>query len=154
MINNWGEKQDNNIPVYTNQSSELNYFYTNTCLRYEVNEGLIIPIIRDNTKNDYNFITSEVYNLEGISGQGNSKPYSDFQSHYFIELDGKIYDPSYGLEFNSMEEWEKKAVWGFFVCEKNVINEVDEGIDINKDGKLSKITICVIYFRKNVTIQS
>jgi len=64
-------------------------------------------------------------NLEGVEtiitvspslyGQGNVVPgLQMFDTHYLIKRNGKYYDPSYGVSFNSLLEWEDASVDGFW----------------------------------------
>lgn len=49
---------------------------------------------------------------DGVSGQGNSDPRSEFSDHGFVEYNSRVYDPSYGESFESRDEWEASAVAG------------------------------------------
>ena len=59
----------------------------------------------------------DVTDEEGVPGQGVSNPYSDFKSHFLVNVKGKIYDPSYGKDFESVEAWEEESVGAFFYFE-------------------------------------
>lgn len=51
---------------------------------------------------------------EGMAGQGNENPHSAFYSHVVVTHQGKIYDPSYGKSYDSLEAWENNSI-DFFV---------------------------------------
>lgn len=49
-----------------------------------------------------------------IAGQGGTTPPQEFIQHYLIEVEGKLYDPSYGTgPFGSQQEWENASIAGF-----------------------------------------
>lgn len=51
--------------------------------------------------------------LAGVPGQNTTNPKSMFNWHGLVEVGTKVYDPSYGNVFNSMQEWEDDSVAGF-----------------------------------------
>ncbi len=51
---------------------------------------------------------------EGVPGQGNANPYSDFEKHYIVKIGEIYFDPSYGNGYlNSLQSWEDQAIDGF-----------------------------------------
>ena len=80
----------------------------------------LLPDIR-RAGHRYEWVATEVKDLPGIAGQGVSNPYSDFGSHYVVEANGRIYDPSYGKVYASRREWEEKAIAAFWVFEVRTI---------------------------------
>ena len=65
---------------------------------------------------DFNYLQNE--NIwDGIGAELDGQGYSngmkaDFKNHWIIQINGKIYDPSYGGFFNTLAEWEEAAVVG------------------------------------------
>lgn len=55
---------------------------------------------------------AEVTDLEGVPGQNTTNPRSIFQNHQLVAVGTKIYDPSYGNVFDSLQEWEDGSVAG------------------------------------------
>lgn len=50
----------------------------------------------------------------GLPGQGVQNPYSDFGTHYLVLQNDILYDPSYGLTFQSLKEWEESSIEALF----------------------------------------
>lgn len=47
--------------------------------------------------------------MVGIEGQGiSSNPASFFTQHFIVEIAGKKYDPSYGIEYSSLDDLDAK----------------------------------------------
>lgn len=61
--------------------------------------------------------TFNVFNAEGVPAQGfqNNNPRATFQNHVVVEINGKIYDPSYGTVFTNPTEWENGSLFGLGV---------------------------------------
>ena len=57
--------------------------------------------------------TEEVKDKPGIKGQGTDNPRAMFTGHIVAQIGGKIYDPSYGLKFNTLQDLEDTEVVGF-----------------------------------------
>jgi len=114
---------------------------------------------RKKTGGQYNFLFQSVNEVSGVQGQGTENPFSDFDSHTFIELlnpkfnNPPFYDPSYGLTYNSIEDFENSAVEGFYIYrgEKILHNELAKNADLDKDGVISdkNVRVYEIHFRKN-----
>ena len=49
--------------------------------------------------NSYNWDFKEVNLLSPSPSQNNNLPQSDFGNHIIAKIDGKLYDPSYGVEY-------------------------------------------------------
>jgi len=62
--------------------------------------------------------TPEVVEEDGIIGQGNKNPFSDFNRHYIVKIGDVYYDPSYGKKYSSVKQWEddmeKGSIAGFY----------------------------------------
>jgi hypothetical protein len=64
--------------------------------------------------NRYIFIYSEISDAEGLFGQNNRNPNSFFGAHAVVKFNGKIYDPSYGIAYNSIQEITKNlSAWAY-----------------------------------------
>ena len=87
-----------------------NLFVPNT---FGVN-GLVTPRARNNV---YNWVQGSallsVVDQSGVPGQNVANPYSDFENHVFVMIGNELYDPSYGLKFNSFSEWANNSIAGF-----------------------------------------
>jgi hypothetical protein len=46
----------------------------------------------------------------GVEGQGNDDPRSEFDNHAIVEYKDKIYDPSYGTKFPNRLAWESSSI--------------------------------------------
>lgn len=59
---------------------------------------------------------SEAHDAWGVAGQGNSpNPPSGFKNHFIVRINGKLYDPSYGIgEFTTETAYEASAFAGWF----------------------------------------
>jgi len=53
------------------------------------------------TNNSYNWSYSEVVLTAPSKSQNNDTPQSDFGNHIFARIKGKLYDPSYGVEYGT-----------------------------------------------------
>ncbi len=64
---------------------------------------------------DYNFITEDVSDADGIPGQCSENPNSYFNNHQIALIDGVYYDACYGVTFDSVEDIPYDAFdgWGF-----------------------------------------
>ena len=64
---------------------------------------------------DYNFITEDVSDLEGLDGQCSTNPSSYFNNHQIALIDGVYYDACYGATFDSLEDIPYDAFdgWGY-----------------------------------------
>lgn len=50
----------------------------------------------------------------GVAAQGHDNPYSRFQDHALVQINNKIYDPSYGTgPFNAFADWEVASIQSF-----------------------------------------
>jgi hypothetical protein len=56
--------------------------------------------------------------MPGVAGQDNPNPYSDFNRHFILKVNGRYYDPSYGKDYGNVLEWENDNVAGFFLEER------------------------------------
>lgn len=67
--------------------------------------------------NEYTFYeetyTIDVSDESGLPGQNVVNPYSDFFGHYLLLINGRIYDPSYGKIYSSLEEFENESIEAF-----------------------------------------
>lgn len=50
--------------------------------------------------------------MDWQSGDVANEPTTQFRNHWVVVVNGHIYDPSYGKDFNSLAEWEAAAVAG------------------------------------------
>ena len=91
---------------------------------------------------DYNSgkeIENRIRDLVGLRAKGERDPISIFSNHAIVMHNAKIYDPSYGVVYDNLHEWQKNVVAGFLLedfklgvseikCRAPVKNE--EGEDI------------------------
>ena len=114
----------------------------------------IVQLTRENRlpMGHYNWIGHPaVTNLQGIPGQGNPNPYSDFAFHIVVKAEnGTIYDPSYGATYSSYRDYEEAAIQAFFKEEVVVIDERDLNLDLNGNGTIeSDATFIYLKIRPN-----
>jgi hypothetical protein len=100
LVRNWTFTDTPSNP----EEDEYEYRYSNVIFSVFTDDdngnGLSVANIREDN-HSYNFFgTPDVSDAQGIPGQGVDNPYSDFGTHYNAIVDGKIYDPSYGVSFN------------------------------------------------------
>ncbi len=118
IVDNWHfEKNIDNMQPYDNINySHINYVDTN-----DLFEGNLMPDQYGNYKWALNTIP-EVVEEDGVEAQGdnNTNPISNFNFHEIVEANGKIYDPSYGKDYNSEDQLRKKAFAGYYVIEEDV----------------------------------
>lgn len=107
LINNWFFEKNVNHKIDYNGTNYSHYNYS--------------PYDEFKRKNDGTYTWGsenvEVNELDGIPGQGNKNPVSDFSHHYIVEYNGNVYDPSYGKEYPSKESWNNNSVAGYFIKE-------------------------------------
>src|SRR6185436_20617285 len=61
----------------------------------------------------YNFVTSDVTDLNGLPGMCKSNPPSIFYYHQMAKIDGIYYDASYGYKYNSLTDIKNNAFSGW-----------------------------------------
>ena len=54
----------------------------------------------------------------GLAAQNNPNPTADFNYHAVIKLNGKYYDPSYGVTYKDLMDFQKQALAGFVKIDK------------------------------------
>lgn len=81
----------------------------------------------------YPFLYSDVVdNVNTVSGQGpNGNPASRFNNHQVTQISGRLYDPSYGLEFSNLQDIEDNAIFGYYISR---MQKMDEKYDLDGDG--------------------
>ena len=100
---------------------------------------------------EYQWKYSDVSDATGIAGQGNENPASLFNNHQVV-IDGKYYDPSYGVQYSSLEELEDRSIDGFYVGPVRLpVDEPVVGCDLNNDGDTADLNVDanVLLIRKN-----
>jgi len=53
-----------------------------------------------------------------LGGQNNNYPIANFYIHQIVEYNGRIYDPSYGKDFDDIDQWKDNSVDGVFIRDK------------------------------------
>jgi hypothetical protein len=105
IVKNW---------IFSNKEPSIKYAPNYT--HYNYDDGSENIFHYDSNTKTYSWSIIHVMDAEGIAGQNNSNPVSDFQSHYIVNFNNFYYDPSYGAEkFSSKEEWASKSLAGFFM---------------------------------------
>jgi len=72
--------------------------------------------VRNPNENGYVWITAEVTDATSgdVVGQGpNAHPASLFDFHLVLDIDNKLYDPSYGKVYGSLQDFDD-LLWGFY----------------------------------------
>jgi hypothetical protein len=115
MINNWGFAEHGTSP-------DQNYPYQNMLADTTHN------FIRKNTNGVWEYYwgtPAEVTDMEGVPGQNTTNPKSTFEAHWVAQINGKIYDPSYGNgPFETLRQWEEASVAGLFILNRLLPNNV------------------------------
>jgi hypothetical protein len=123
----------------TKTSGDAEFPYQNVPFAAKTTTGEIEDFIRSADKS-YNWIGSpEVTDQEGVPGQNNSNPSSNFNNHQLVFYKGKFYDPSYGLSYANETELSEKAIDGFYKKVKVDKSEQDVDIDLDSDGTKSSV---------------
>ena len=81
------------------------------------------PPVQGPANNSYVWDTFEVRDDTGEAGQGNDNPASLFYNHQFVQLTvhgtTKFYDPSYGITYTSLIDFDDNHLAGFFAIPQN-----------------------------------
>jgi hypothetical protein len=77
----------------------------------------------------------EFIDRDGLPGQGNKNPKSNFNQHIVVGIGGTFYDPSYGEKYNSLDDFDKK-IFGFYFNGGYRISEVMIGADLDGDNEV------------------
>jgi hypothetical protein len=101
------------------------------------------------SNNSYAFLYSEVKKTSngGIYGQNSLTPLALFWTHSLMKMNGKFYDASYGVVYNSIEEVQRKlAGWGYI---RRSVTEAFLRRDINNNGIINPNEKYNILFTSN-----
>lgn len=66
--------------------------------------------------------TVEVVDKPGLPGQNTANPKSTFSDHTIVKISGTYYDPSYGMQFATIQAWETASVAGFVARDPQGVN--------------------------------
>jgi len=94
-----------------------------------------------NDDGTYDFVGSpQVIEKDGLPGQGNPNPISNFDNHYLVKIEGKngYYDPSYGTTYESLMDFQKRSIAGFYRFSR-------EDVGLNSDNE----ELYKYYFRES-----
>ncbi len=84
----------------------------------------------------------ELNDAIGLEGQGNNNPYSIFELHQVVFIDGKYYDPSYGNVYESLSDMSDTIVGAFYKMKDSAtFNETGANFDLNEDGLYETIQL-------------
>ena len=87
-----------------------------------------------------------VNDQDGIPGQNNSNPPSIAIGHQLVQIGGVYYDPSYGLTFTSLADFEGRMIDGY--TRPLIIREDLLGEDVNGDDVIDGTVVTVFLFRR------
>lgn len=159
LVRNWEHVGYNNIigpnKYYYQQMNIPNQIREETEITTEdVVYTRIVGDNRDyvNQERSYGWIGApDLIDIEGVPSQGNSTPYSDFGSHWVVNIASQsdIFDASYGKRHKNLKEWEEKSIEAFY---KQSPIPLDENLygDINQNGEIEeKIDWLIWEIRKN-----
>ena len=128
FINNWSF----NKGILSDKNQIFNY----TCIPKQSWDG---PLMDKNwystfiENNQYNFVYSDCTDIEGIYGQGpNKSPQSFFLNHQITQIDNQLKDPSYGVNFASLQDIENTVISAYYIEDFIILNETL--YDIDEDG--------------------
>ncbi|MCL4720091.1 MAG: hypothetical protein KJ057_16610 [Phycisphaerae bacterium] len=87
------------------------------------------------TGSSYAWQCTEATDGNGITGQGQANPASLFEFHQIVFINNKYYDPSYGVEYNSILEMDDNAIASHYIADFGVVRcETDFDCDMDGDG--------------------
>lgn len=69
-----------------------------------------------------------VNGINNASSQGNMNPRAHFGSHWLVEVGDSIYDPSYGCNYNSIDEFVESSVAGYYIGGGGTVDEVNHSV--------------------------
>jgi len=75
----------------------------------------------------------------GVVGQNSANPDSLFGNHQLVQINGVLYDPSYGVTYTSIADMNTKVIVGYFIYIKAPVVESRIGVDLNNDGNTTDI---------------
>lgn len=76
-------------------------------------------------------------------GKGNDNPASRFENHQLVLIGNQWYDPSYGRNFDSLDDWENQSVEAYYKEAFRFLNEVAYNVDFNGDGNVKNVDVGV-----------
>lgn len=105
--------------------------------------GMLDPVFKYVMIPKYPFIVGQTYNTHYsdlidntimIEGQGpNGNPASIFGNHQITIIGGNLLDPSYGVEFSSLDDIESNALFGYYIT--GDLPNINENLyDFDNDG--------------------
>lgn len=101
----------------------------------------------------YNWQHAVVTDAAGLPGQSQSNPASLFERHYLAFVNGQYYDPSYGENYATLDEFDAKLA-GFWIQDPiQPVSEETTGWDLNGDNDTEDtVSSAAHLFRKNDTV--
>lgn len=132
-------------------SSDVEYPYQNIPFAAKTTTGAIESFIRNPDKS-YNWLgTPEVTDQQGVAGQNNLNPASDFNNHQIIKWKDKFYDPSYGMMYENETQLSERSIEAFYRETRIEKSEQDVDLDLDGDGVKSpmKILYPAYFIKKN-----
>ncbi len=91
-------------------------------------------------------VNGAVTHKSGLKGQ-NSDPVPLFNNHSQVKVGDTVYDPSYGVTYEDLADFENTAVAGFVT--EAMVSELDIKKDLDGDGKFSPVKKVYWFFRQN-----
>ena len=96
----------------------------------------------------YHWKFAEVTDAEGLPGQGTSNTASLFNCHYIV-MCGALFDPSYGTKYQTLAEWARDSLAGYFDEQMLFFDESHWDTDLNNDGdKVDTLPVLAFLFRE------
>jgi len=75
-------------------------------------------------------VDRDIISSANLEGQNNKlPPIAHFFIHQVVQYNGRIYDPSYGKDFDSIDEWKSESIDGLFI---RVEGRLNDGTIVNK----------------------
>ncbi|MCC6909226.1 MAG: hypothetical protein IT430_14890 [Phycisphaerales bacterium] len=82
----------------------------------------------------YHWAYTELKPTGNLPGQGGTTPPREFHYHMLLNIDGTLYDPSYGRTYNSLEQFENQMVFGYAMWMPGKFDEANMNLDLDGDG--------------------
>lgn len=102
-----------------------------------------LNLLRSTLSQGYDWWYKQVTDLDGLPAQGSPNPRSRFNNHQFVQINGKWYDPSYGVIYIGATENDRIKSFQSYLSGLDLfqtsytVTEMHLGSDLNGNGDLT-----------------
>ncbi|MFW5872909.1 MAG: hypothetical protein ACOCVN_02870, partial [bacterium] len=141
LVKNWVIPDNHNV-VYSCSISGQDYYTEEYIFSTYTDHSQLnsLGMQRQGHRRHPLLLKGNVVENPGIEGQGELNPVSTFVSHSVVVIGNEIYDPSYGKKYTSIQDFQQRAVDGFYIGTKT-----KKIVEISGTAR----EVILIYFRKN-----